>query len=91
MHCYTVTDSGLVHFGNARRLSCGSVMSGKDDIIKEAVVFHSLFVIALCVAREKFRDGNLVGCRILEHGRSRNARAVADALWSDSIATRFRR
>ena len=27
VHCYTVTDSGLVHFGNARWLSCGSVMA----------------------------------------------------------------
>jgi hypothetical protein len=35
MHLYTLTDSGLVQFGNARSLSCGSVMSGKDDVMME--------------------------------------------------------
>ena len=39
MHFYTVTDSGLVQFGNARWPRAGSVMSGNDDVIKEAVVF----------------------------------------------------
>ena len=35
VHCYTVTNSGLVHFSNARWASCGRFMSGNDDIIKE--------------------------------------------------------
>jgi hypothetical protein len=28
-----------VHFGNAQWASCGSVMSGNDDVIKEAAAF----------------------------------------------------
>jgi hypothetical protein len=39
LHCYTQTDSGLVQFGNALLVACGAVMSGNDDIIKEANAF----------------------------------------------------
>jgi hypothetical protein len=45
MHFYTATDSGLVQFGNARWASCDSVMERNDDLIKEAIVFHSLCAI----------------------------------------------
>jgi len=37
MHLYTLTDSGLVQIGNARSLSCDSVMSGKDDVMMESL------------------------------------------------------
>jgi putative membrane protein insertion efficiency factor len=53
MHLYTLTDSGLVQFGNARSLSCGSVMSGKDDVMMEDELFHRR-LIRFCTNEEKF-------------------------------------
>ena len=40
---YTLTDSGLVQFGNARWASCDSVMMGNDDNIKETIGFFVRF------------------------------------------------
>jgi len=41
MHLYTLTDSGLVQFGNARSISCGQVLSGKDDVMMEVLLVSS--------------------------------------------------
>jgi hypothetical protein len=38
--------------------SCGSVMSVKDDVIKEAIVFLRFDARVAFAANEKFRDGN---------------------------------
>jgi hypothetical protein len=45
MHFYTSTDSGLVHFGNARWASCDSLMSDNDDVIKEMIVFRPFWML----------------------------------------------
>jgi hypothetical protein len=39
MQLYTLTDSGLVHFCNARSPRVRSVMSGKDDVMMETAFF----------------------------------------------------
>jgi hypothetical protein len=62
LHCDTQTHSGLVQFGNASLASCAAVMSGKDDIIKEAIVFSSHFAkLESRGVQSSIADGKLIG------------------------------